>query len=299
MKNINGRLLFRIAVSIVAIAYLYQKIDWHEITKFDSTIVLYLLTSLSINSICLFIMSIRWKLIIDNFSTAHANIFTLYKFYFIGMFFNIFLPGAIGGDFMRIYMSNAEYKLNLKTATSFVFTERILGLIGVCLIFLIGHVFTNTLFKFLDVSDKSMTFLATISISLLIYVTLYIKVKSIITYELVLVLLVLSILGQFGDIMIVKLFSIYFNLDISITQLMVIMPLVYIATIMPISFGGLGIREGVIATLFLLLGISPSISVVISILLYFTKVIMAFVGWIIYIKMPNNNWDDLQMTNKK
>jgi hypothetical protein len=140
---------------------------------------------------------------------------------------------------------------------------------------------------------------AVMAVSLLICIITYIKIKSIITYELLLVLLVLSMLGQFGDIIIVKIFSNYFNLAITITQLMVIMPLVYIATILPISFGGLGIREGVMATLLLLLGISPSISVVISLLLYFTKIIMALVGWMAYIKTPNKGLRELQMIKKK
>jgi hypothetical protein len=215
------------------------------------------------------------------------------------MFFNIFLPGAIGGDLMRIYGSYIEYKLNLKTATSFVFTERILGLVGVCLIFLIGYFLSGKSFKFFNLSESCLMLSAVMAVSLLICIITYIKIKSIITYELLLVLLVLSMLGQFGDIIIVKIFSNYFNLAITITQLMVIMPLVYIATILPISFGGLGIREGVMATLLLLLGISPSISVVISLLLYFTKIIMALVGWMVYIKTPNKGLRELQMIKKK
>jgi len=106
------------------------------------------------------------------------------------------------------------------------------------------------------------------------------------------VILLLSGLGQFGDIVISYIFSLYFGLEITILNLMSIMPLVYVATVVPISLGGVGVREGVMTAGLTLYGVDVSDAVMISFLLYFTKVIVGLIGWFLYLKMGKDETDD-------
>jgi hypothetical protein len=64
---------------------------------------------------------------------------------------------------------------------------------------------------------------------------------------------------------------------------MIIMPIVYMSSVIPISLGGLGVREGTMAILFSLIGADPSVAVLISLLTYISKVIVGSFGGIVYI----------------
>jgi glycosyltransferase 2 family protein len=54
-----------------------------------------------------------------------------YTLYLIGMFYNFFIPGGIGGDAYKIYILNKEFKWSLKKLTSIIFIDRLMGLIAI------------------------------------------------------------------------------------------------------------------------------------------------------------------------
>ena len=276
--------LLRLTISLAILIYISFKIDYSTLGLLDDSILIYFIASLLISFLSLFIMSVRWKIIIENNSFIRANVIDLYGFNFIGNFFSIFLPGSIGGDASRIYNSGKKYNIELKSAALFVLTERVMGLLGVILIFSFASIMASEAHLPSEIDKMPYFFLFSLAI-FAIFKNKIIKNKIyLINNKKFFVLICFSVIAQFGDILIVSVLSDYFNIPITILQLMIIMPLIYIASILPISIGGLGVREGAMATLFALFGFEPSISVVISLLLYFTKVCMAIVGGIIYIR---------------
>lgn len=54
-----------------------------------------------------------------------------YILYLVGMFYNFFIPGGIGGDAYKIYILNKEYKWSAKKLTTVVFVDRLMGLIAI------------------------------------------------------------------------------------------------------------------------------------------------------------------------
>jgi uncharacterized membrane protein YbhN (UPF0104 family) len=212
----------------------------------------------------------------------------LFKFYLIGMFFNIFLPGAIGGDVTRVYNASKKYDITVKKSTLFVFIERIVGLVSVVLIFCLGSLIISDYYEMLNY-DRSLLFLI-IAIIIIAIISLkkYLNKKIDIDYKLITIIFLLSILGQFGDILIVRLFCYDFSIPVTTYQIMVIMPLVYISSIIPISFGGLGVREGTMAVLFSFIGIDSSIAVLISLLVYFVKFCVGVIGGVIHVTLNNH-----------
>ena len=54
-----------------------------------------------------------------------------YILYLVGMFYNFFIPGGIGGDAYKIYILNKEYKWFVKKLTTVVFVDRLMGLIAI------------------------------------------------------------------------------------------------------------------------------------------------------------------------
>lgn len=61
------------------------------------------------------------------------------RLYFLGMFYNTFVPGGIGGDAYKVYILNKNYKISLKQISQAVFLDKIIGLSAMLLmiIFLI------------------------------------------------------------------------------------------------------------------------------------------------------------------
>ena len=69
----------------------------------------------------------KWKLLIDssekNKDHQGASMTKLGRLYYIGLFFNNFLPGSVGGDVIRIYYLGKT--TGVSTATTSVLFERL------------------------------------------------------------------------------------------------------------------------------------------------------------------------------
>jgi len=260
-------------------------VNWDIIFDLESDFILYLMISVLIALLFLCFMVVRWAILIISFSKIKPKFSMLYQYYLLGSFFNIFFPGAIGGDVMRIHYSNKKYHLGIKKATAIVFFERISGLIGLTLIFSFSIFFNEIIVNKIDI-DKEYIFLI-IPIVLMISI-IFKKISSkkgyMISYSTISVILTLSMLGQFADILIAYILCSYFDLSITLANLLTIMPLVYIVTVLPISIGGIGVREGAFVALLSLYNVSASTAVIISFLMYFTRVLIGIIGWVVYIK---------------
>lgn len=287
----NSRIwkVFKVITSISLLIFLLYKI---EITRVASIvkkdILIYLFSALLLLLLTLLIMSTRWQKIILTFHLPPFKIKTLFKFYLIGAFFNNLLPGAIGGDIMRTRAFIKTSGTKVSKATQITIIERIFGL-GSLLIILSLSVFLLDIPK--EFYSKFQTLwqwaIITGSIAFLLLLILRNKIFKTITISSasIIIILFLSILSQMGDIIIAYVFSHYFNLQIPFTQFFFIMPLVYLATVLPISLGGLGVREGVMAGLLSLYGIEISLAIGISFLMTIIKLLIGIIGWFTYIRM--------------
>jgi uncharacterized membrane protein YbhN (UPF0104 family) len=56
------------------------------------------------------------------------------KLYFVGMFYNFFIPGGIGGDAYKVYLLNKQFDWKLKTLTQNVLADRLIGLVAIVFI---------------------------------------------------------------------------------------------------------------------------------------------------------------------
>ena len=90
----------------------------------------------------------------------------------------------------------------------------------------------------------------------------------------------------------VYIIALGFSINIPIYQFILIYMISFMAGIIPISIGGLGVREGALVLLLSIFGVDPSISFVISLIGYIlTNLIPGLIGWIlsINIKPVSNN----------
>jgi len=283
IRNPRIQLLLKILISFILLYYLATKIDLSVLKTINVFIIIYLLISVLLTVECLLFMTIRWSILLTKVYQIKSRFIDLYRFYIIGMYFNIFFPGAIGGDLMRIYHSNIKYGLGAKKASVIVLAERVTGFVGVIIIFCIGSLVSAEFYTSLKYDKFWAFFFILAIIASIILLKTYLDKKIVMSYQFILIIIFVSIVGQFTDVIIAYLYCNYFNIPMSIFTLMIIMPIVYMSSVIPISLGGLGVREGTMAILFSLIGADPSVAVLISLLTYISKVIVGSFGGIVYI----------------
>lgn len=80
------------------------------------------------------------------------------KLYLIGMFYNFFIPGGIGGDAYKVYVLHKKYDWGVKKLSAAVLADRLSGLLAILvLIQLLGISFLPANYKFLIVVSVALT----------------------------------------------------------------------------------------------------------------------------------------------
>lgn len=127
-------LLLKIVVTTVCLWYVIQKIDWTTswLTLQRSNAFWLLAATILILAsklVAAFRLNIYFKNI--NVFLSHANNLRLY---WLGMYYNIFLPGGIGGDGYKVFVLNKAYQHPVKLLTAAVLLDRVSGVAGIGLL---------------------------------------------------------------------------------------------------------------------------------------------------------------------
>lgn len=132
----NLKTLVKIIVSVGLIYYLVTKkidknqlisnfklLDWRYLPLMILTIIIHYVVS-----------SFRWKSLLIHKNSHKISRWYLFKLYFVGAFFNNFMPTSIGGDVYKVYKLGKDIDDPFMGFSS-VFTERFTGIL---MLFLIG-----------------------------------------------------------------------------------------------------------------------------------------------------------------
>lgn len=268
-------LALKVTISIGLLVYLSTFIDLDEIKRLDRSTWLAVLTSTVLYFFLLLFMAQRWRLLVLMQKPDVFSFLQSYNGYLIGMFFNIFMPGAIGGDIYRIKYCQEKTDINLRNATLVIFVERLFGISTLFLVFGVG-IYLNM--DFLVKIDQSAVML---SVGLIILVLVTVTSKYILSRYITIdtdkfiVLITLSVIPHLVEIMNLMIVAKSFGVDLKLSQLFFVVPLVYLATVLPISLGGLGVREGVLAGLLTIYGVELQQGIMISLMMF---IVLLFVG---------------------
>jgi len=135
----------KVIVSVSLLAYLVSKLDFDSLAKLGIDISWYIFVSVVAMLIALAFMTFRWRYVLNLIKERNYSIRILYDYYLIGSFFNIFIPGAIGGDAMRLYYVSKRYHLSKAKSLLAVFIERVGGLFALGLILMFSLLFNDTI----------------------------------------------------------------------------------------------------------------------------------------------------------
>jgi uncharacterized protein (TIRG00374 family) len=131
LKNIG-----KILISVILLYFVFQKIPFREVTKLWSNINFIYLLIASLLFLASQIISTKRLELFFKANNFHLSFYSNLKLYFIGMFYNFFIPGGIGGDAFKVYLLNKNFGWSAKKITSSLFNDRLSGLLAICVLIL-------------------------------------------------------------------------------------------------------------------------------------------------------------------
>lgn len=218
-------------------------------------------------------------------------------FYFIGMFFNLFMLGSIGGDVYRAGLLAGKEKSRLRSAYS-ILAERYTGALALmtyCALFFVLFFrevlpaqFEALLLIALGTGWTVLLFLPQVikAFPLLEVLARKVRLPDFKVYweeprRLALALL-LSFIFQAINITTVALLGKALNINLSYFAYFFIVPVVDLISALPISLSGLGIREGSYVFMFRLFGIEAFKGFACGLLVLGVVLLSGFMGAVVY-----------------
>jgi uncharacterized membrane protein YbhN (UPF0104 family) len=266
------KLLFKIGITILCFWYISTKIDFAKAFEaFKKANWFYLFIALLFFIVSKLLSAFRLNI---NFRNIRLKIpeRTNVKLYWLGMFYNLFLPGAISGDAYKVILLNRKYKASYKKTSAAVLLDRFSGVLALGVILAVYGIFllANQFYYVILVAGAILAFAG-------LYFVVRFLFKDFLPGFFPTFFWGLGV--QLSQV--VCIYFIMLSLHIPATQheWIFIFLASAVISILPISLGGgLGTREVVFAEGARFFHLDPQMGVVISLLFYLITVLGSLWG---------------------
>lgn len=141
MEKVNLKKLLinfaKIFISIALLYFVFQKIPFREVTVLWAKTNVFYLGMAAILFLASQIISTKRLELYFKANDFHLSFRSNLELYFLGMFYNFFIPGGIGGDAYKVYLLNKNFGWSAKKITSSLFNDRLSGLLAICVLILV------------------------------------------------------------------------------------------------------------------------------------------------------------------
>jgi hypothetical protein len=294
---VSGTLLY-IFLSRVDINAVIKTLKQTEIPLFIAGFFIYIST--------IFVSTKRWSL----FLPQNLKYLKLVSLYFVGSFFNTFLPGLVGGDAVKaFYLYRHIGKGGLSLAS--VFMDRYMGLSAMAGIALIAFIVGYPYIKETEVVWFILVFLGALFLgSLILWKVNWGKIKFLSSFyaplmdykakkEIIFKGLFLGFVVQCIAIITVYVLSISIGLKVPIIYFFMFLPVISVASAIPISVAGLGIREAGFVLLFSKVGLTSAEALSLSLLVFMAMCVVNLIGGVEYLRIGKPPKRESQMSTDK
>lgn len=128
------KLFLKIAITIICIAYISQKIDFKKLSGIVSrTEPVWIGLGVMAFMLSKLLSSFRLNIYFKNID-IHLSQWKNIRLYWLGMFYNLFLPGSIGGDAYKVVRLSKEYNTAYRKTAAAVLLDRFSGLVALGLL---------------------------------------------------------------------------------------------------------------------------------------------------------------------
>lgn len=297
----HWRFIVKITISILLISWLISNLDintaWKVLQSFNG---IYFFPLFMLNVIGIFLSVWKWWLVIHT-SAKVPSLGFLTKLFWVGLFFNNFMPGRTGGDVIRAYGLTQKNQQTAKSMIS-VLTDRLLNFFALLILCLISFLCVGNLgdftFTFSDLNPWWL--LVTAFIGPMIWLifknskpiqkfTLPIRQAlraSIEKRHTLFAAFILAIVYQITMILSHVIVSKGLGQHIGLTHFFYLIPITAIVTLLPISINGIGLREGAFVVTFSLVGLATEEALSLSLIITLTTLLTSLIGGWFYITNP-------------
>lgn len=264
--------LLKFAVTAAALYFVIRKIEVADILAlYRQSGLIYILLALLAFALSKLVSAYRLNLYFKAIDLRLKEKINL-QLYLLGMFYNLFLPGGIGGDGYKIYLLQKQYQTGTKKIFGAVLADRISGMAALLVLALLGA----SLLQFSDAPEFTIYSLQFTIYNLafvlipLVFLSYYFFIKYIYPYFLRINT------ATFGYGFIVQLLQVacaWFLLlalgekDNHLAYLVIFLVSSVVA-VLPVSIGGVGVRELTFLFGSQLLNVDMNVAVGISFLFY-------------------------------
>lgn len=313
MKPISGRtrLLLKIAVSAALLAFLLSKISIPQLADLfrgldagliAATVAVFLLSNV--------IGGYQWHVLLKS-SGVRLPFHRTIRFYFVGLFFNNFLPASIGGDAIKVY-DLSRIGSSVYQVVAVTMLDRIIGIFSLCLLAtgaalaLMNDSSAGALWPYLLVFIACMTpvvglyFFKPLSrvvrwvvrallppswekggSAILDHLSAF-RAKKPLIVSLMLLSVAIQAMRVVTHILAARALGLAIE-PVAAGLFFVFVPILSLAMIPPITINGLGIREGLGILLFARAGIGQTDAFAIEFLTYAVSVVVSLLGLVCFV----------------
>jgi len=274
--------LLKFAVTAAALYFVIRKIEISEvIALYRQSNLLYILLALVFFVLSKLVSACRLNIYFRAIG-IHLKEITNIRLYLLGMFYNLFLPGGIGGDGYKVYLLQKQYQTGTKKILGAVLTDRISGMVALVVLALAGiacfspEVFSRWSLVF---SRWSLVAIAIVFIAVT-FLGYYFFIKLIYPYFL---RINLATLGYGFIVQLLQVVCAWFLLlalgetENHLSYLVIFLVSSAVA-VLPISIGGVGVRELTFLYGSQLLNVDINVAVGISFLFYLVTAVVSLGG---------------------
>lgn len=285
----------RLAVSGTVLAWLVWRIDWRQVQEALAGLQLGLWwLSVGLLAATQLVSSLRWQMLARPLGFQRTSREFL-SAYFVGLFFNMLLPTSVGGDVVRAWRLGNDSGRYLSAFFSVVM-DRISGLLILLLFACAAVAFSPCplpLWLQLAVGSTGGIALLGLLLGLLAarrnnrWAFLQRVLTDVRPYlrqpRLLLTPTLLGIGVQACNVMVVWLIGLALGISIPAAFYWVLVPVTALATLLPISLNGMGIREGVMVLLLAPLDVNAGTAMSLAFLWFLAVAITSLGGLLCYL----------------
>ncbi len=271
-------------ITALAIYFVFSKIDWPQVRDLLLGVnPVYLVLAMLFFVLSKVISAFRLQLFFRSIDLTISHQYNL-KLAWVGMFYNLFLPGGIGGDGYKVYLLNKQYGTKVKLLIQASLLDRISGLISLLMLAGIG-------FLLLDLSALPAWVKYTDIVCLLLSVpSLY--VLSRLLFKAFVSVVTKSLIWSLGVqlMQVISALLILAAIGINTDQIAysVLFLISSFVSILPFTIGGLGSREVTFLLGFEYFGIEESYSIALSLLFTLITAVVSFGGVFMNVDQPTS-----------
>jgi len=299
--------ILKVAVSSSLLYLIFSRIDKESFVEnlrlMDLRYAPFILLFIILNYV---VGAFRWKQLLVYKEAKNVSVGYLINLYFIGSFFNNFMPTSVGGDAYKMYQLGRKIGDSAKGISS-TFMERFTGIIALVIVSYVGLIKTLSFWVQMLPEELQSNDLFVLGFKVLLFVGFWVAAAggflslsilakkisffkkindAILSYKSEKKVLFIAFLTSFV-VQLLAIFTQYFvflalGVKLPIFYAFFVFPVITLAGFFIPSLNGLGVQDVLYISFMGQVGVSESLAISASVLYHLSRLIVSLVGGVLY-----------------